>query len=143
MQAIYTQTDKKTELADLSKRMVALVLDVLLLLTLIGIIDYLTYSSNEQAYLFKPERLLDFSLAWLYFAGMETCACQATLGKYLTGLRVTSTTGKRISFKSASIRYLTKPLSVVMLLMRFILGVHPISRRTLHDRLARSVVVTR
>ena len=143
MQAIYTQTDKKVELADLSKRVVAFTLDVLLLLSLVGLIDYLTYSSDEQAFLLKPERILDLSLGWLYFAGMEVCACQATLGKYLLGLRVTSTTGNRITFKNATIRYFTKPVSVVLVILRFIFGAFPISRRTFHDKLAGSVVVTR
>ncbi|MBC5993450.1 RDD family protein [Pontibacter cellulosilyticus] len=143
MQAIYTQTDKKVELADLSKRIIAFTLDLLLLLSLIGLIDYLTYSSDEQAYLFKPERILDFSLGWLYFAGMEICACQATLGKYLLGLRVTSTTGNRTSFKSATIRYFAKPISVVLVILRFIFGIFPISRRTFHDKLANTMVVTR
>ena len=143
MQAIYTQTDKKVELADLSKRVVAFTLDVLLLLSLVGLIDYLTYSSDEQAFLLKPERILDLSLGWLYFAGMEVCACQATLGKYLLGLRVTSTTGNRITFKNSTIRYFTKPVSVVLVILRFIFGAFPISRRTFHDKLAGSVVVTR
>ncbi|GAB3193740.1 putative RDD family membrane protein YckC [Pontibacter aydingkolensis] len=142
MQAIYTQTDKKVELADLSKRVVAFTVDVLLLLSLIGLIDYLTYSSDEQAYLLKPERILDFSLGWLYFAGMEICACQATIGKYLLGLKVTTTTDNRISFKNATIRYFAKPISVVMVMMRFIVESKPVSRRTFHDKLADSVVVT-
>ena len=143
MQALYTQTDKKVELADLSKRIVAFTLDVLLLLALIGITDYLTFSSNDQAYFLKPERFLHFLLGWLYFAGTETCACQGTLGKYLLGLRVISTTGKRISFKSATIRYFARPLSVVAVALRFILDIPNTSRRTLHDVLANSQVVTR
>ncbi|WP_439880002.1 RDD family protein [Pontibacter sp. MBLB2868] len=143
MQALYTQTDKNIELADLSTRIIAFTLDVLLLLTLIGITDYLTFSSNDQAYFFKPERFLHFLLGWIYFAGMETCACQATLGKYLVGLKVTSDDGKRISFKNATIRYFAKPVSLVLILVRFAFGMHHISRKTFHDRLANSQVISR
>lgn len=143
MQVIYTQTDNKVELADLSKRVVAFTIDALLLLSLIGLIDYLTYSSDEQAYLFKPERILDLSLAWLYFSGMEICACQSTLGKYLLGLKVTTTKGVRISFRNATIRFFAKPVSLVIVMMQFIFGSSPVSRRTFHDKLADSMVVTR
>jgi uncharacterized RDD family membrane protein YckC len=143
MQAIYTQSKNKVELADLSKRIVAFTLDVLLLLTLIGIIDYLTFSSDDQAYFFKPERVLHFLLGWLYFAGTETCACQGTLGKYLLGLKVTSSTGNRISFKNASIRYFAKPISVVLIILRFITGNLNTPSQTFHDKLAHSLVVSR
>ncbi|MFD2514388.1 RDD family protein [Pontibacter locisalis] len=141
MQALYTQTDKKVELADLSKRVVAFTVDVLLLLTLVGITDYLTFSSDDQAYFFKAERFLHFLLGWLYFAGTETCACQATLGKYLVGLRVVNTTGKRISFKSATIRYFAKPVSVILVIVRFIFGIPGTTKITFHDRLSNSQVI--
>ncbi|MEJ8801444.1 RDD family protein [Pontibacter sp. H249] len=143
MQAIYTQTDKKIELADFSKRVIAFTIDFLLLLTLVGIIDYVTYSSDEQAYLLKPERILDLSLGWLYFAGMEVCACQATLGKYLLGLRVTTSAGERISFKSATIRYFLKPFSVLIIITRYLLGTHEVTKQTLHDKLTNSLVIAR
>lgn len=143
MQVIYTQTNGKVELADLSKRIVAFTLDILLLFALIGAIDYLTFSSDEQAYFLKPERILHLLLGWLYFAGSETCACQGTIGKYLLGLRVTATTGDRISFKNASIRYFAKPVSVVLIFFRFILGNYNSPKRTFHDKLAHSIVISR
>lgn len=41
---------------------------------------------------------------WLYFSLAESSSWQATLGKRLLGLRVTDTTGKRLSLPSAMIR---------------------------------------
>ena len=143
MQAIYTGANKKVELASFNRRILAFTIDILLLLSLIGLIDYLTYSSDEQAYLLKPERFLDLSLGWLYFAGMEVCSCQGTIGKYLLGLQVTNLDGSRITFKNATIRYFVKPFSAIMVLFRLLLNPIPLSRRTFHDKLAQSIVISR
>ncbi|MDX5436912.1 MAG: RDD family protein, partial [Pontibacter sp.] len=124
-------------------RVLAFSLDVLLLLTLIGIADYFTFSSNEAAFFLKPERLLHLLLGWLYFAGTETCYCQGTLGKYLMHLRVTNNRGERISFWAATVRFLARPVSAVLLLFRFLLGSDTNPRRTFHDRLTFSQVVER
>lgn len=143
MQFSYTQQDRKAELASLGTRLAAFSLDVLLILTLIGIADFLTFSSDDTALLLKPERLLHLLLGWLYFAGTETSSSQATLGKYLLHLRVTTQTNERISFKAASIRYFAKPLTLFVLLKQFI-GSSPSSiRSTFHDRLAHTQVVLR
>ena len=143
MQAYYTSSENKEELAGFGTRLVAFSLDVLLVLTLIGIADFLTFSSDEEALLLKPERLLHLLLGWLYFAGTESCSCQATLGKYLLHLRVTSATEVRISFKAASIRYLAKPLTLLVLLMRFLTDTSYSPRSTFHDRVAKTKVVSR
>ena len=121
----------------------AFVIDALLLLTLIGLVDYLTYSSDEQAYLLKPERLLDLSLGWLYFAGMEICPCRCTIGKYLLDLKVTTSDGNSLSFKNATIRYFAKPLSVIEALLHVPLSQFSQPQQTLHDRLANSIVISR
>ncbi len=140
MQAVFTKTNNKVEYADLGKRFIATSLDLLLLLIIIGTIDYLTFSSNENAFFFKPERVLAFILGWLYFAGMETCACKATLGKYLIGLKVSTPSGDRLSFKAATIRYFTKPVSLVYLMLCYIFSKSPDANTPLHDKLAQSVV---
>ena len=143
MQATYTQTNSNAELASLGSRLVAFSLDVLLLITLIGLADYFTFSTDDKALLLKPERLLNLLLVWLYFAGAEACYTQATPGKYLLNLRVTSTTGKRISFKAATIRFFAKPATTLLTVVRFLVGASYDTRRTLHDRLAGSQVVAR
>ncbi|RDV14661.1 RDD family protein [Pontibacter diazotrophicus] len=143
MQFTYTQQDKKTESASLWTRLAAFSLDVLLILTLIGIADFMTFSSNDEAFLLKPERLLHLLLGWLYFAGTETCPCQATLGKYLLHLRVTTTTNERINFKAATLRYFLKPITPVLLLKQYLTASPSTIRRTFHDRLAHTQVVAR
>ncbi len=143
MQAFYTSSESKEELASLGKRLVAFSLDVLLLFLLVGIADLLTISSDEQAIFLKPERLLHLLLGLLYFAGTESCSCQATLGKYMLGLHVTTASGERISFKKASIRYFAKPLTLFVLLFRFLKNTPSNPRVTFHDMLSGSRVVLR
>ncbi|MCJ8165360.1 RDD family protein [Pontibacter sp. E15-1] len=143
MQVFSTTSDSKEELASLSKRLMALALDVLLILALVGIADMLTFSSDDQALLLKPERLLHLLLGWLYFAGAESCTCQGTLGKYLLGLRVTSATGQRIGFKAASVRYFAKPITLLTVLLRFLSNGTPNTGIPFHDALSKSRVVLR
>ena len=50
-------------------------------------------------------------LQWLYFAGMESSARQATFGKSVMSLRVTNHEGQRISFGHATGRFFAKIVS--------------------------------
>lgn len=140
---LYTSSDSKNRLASWGTRGVAFALDLALLLTLIGVADYFTFSSDEEALLLKPERLLHLLLGWLYFVGSETSFIQATFGKHLLSLRVTSSAGGRISLKQATVRYFTKPFTLVVIVLRYLTGVVPASRQTFHDRLAQAQVVLR
>ncbi|PRY16539.1 RDD family protein [Pontibacter ummariensis] len=144
-EATYTQTQVKREavLASMEARLAAFALDMLLILILIGVVDFLTFSSDEEALLLKPERLLYLLLGWLYFAGAESCSCQATLGKYLMNLRVTHTTGERLGFKVTSTRYVARPVSALMMLMRFLTGTSGNVNRWFHDRVTNSQVTIR
>lgn len=141
MQTTYTQRKSHAALANVGSRVVAFALDVLLLLTLVGLTDLLTVSSNEQALFLKPEKLLFLPLAWLYFAGTETCLCQGTLGKYLLHLRVTGLEGERIGFRTATWRFLLRPFSILLIVLRFLTGAGYSTRRHLHDRLTGTQVI--
>lgn len=141
MQVSYHKTDTEEHVAGLGTRALASFLDLMLLLTIIGLIEYHTISSNEEAFLFKVERILHLLLGWLYFAGAESSSWRATVGKHLLKLRVSSTSGKRISFRCASLRYLLKPISVFVLLMQAIS--HATSTaytRLFHDRVCNTKV---
>lgn len=143
MQLSASTSKQNTGLASLGTRLVAFALDALLLLTLVGVVDYYTFSSDESALLLKPERLLHLLLAWLYFAGTETCACQGTLGKHLLHLRVSDTSGNRLTFRASSIRFFTKPVTVLLTLLRFLVAAPLDFRRPFHDRVAGSQVCSR
>ncbi|WP_299702453.1 RDD family protein [uncultured Pontibacter sp.] len=135
MQLSYQKTETEEHVASLGTRALAGFLDLLLLLTIIGLIEYYTVSSDEEAFLLKVERILHLMLGWLYFAGAESSVWRATIGKHLLQLKVSSTSGKRISFRCASLRYLLKPISVFVLLMQAISQTSTTAyTRLFHDR---------
>lgn len=143
MQVLFTESTKTLSLSDLGTRFVALLIDILLLSLILLAVNYFTISSDENVLLLKPELLLYVLLWWLYFAGTETCACQATLGKYMMGLQVKNSAGGRLSFINAGIRYFAKPLTLFVLLFRFITGAGLPPHQLLHDRLAGAQVAPR
>lgn len=141
MQLSYSKTGQSLTLAKLRRRVAAFLIDAFLLCTVAALVDYYTISSDESTFFLKPESFLYLLLGWLYFAGTETCSCKATLGKYLMRIKVKSPDNTRLSFKSASIRYFAKPVSVVVFFMRFILGLPHNVRSPYHDRITHALVV--
>lgn len=141
MQLSYPNTSQKVILADINKRVAAFLIDIFILITAVALLDFYTISSDESTFLLKPESILYLLFGWLYFAGTETCPCMSTLGKYLMCLKVKSTSNDRLSFKSASVRHFAKPVSVVVFIMRLVLGLPYDARVPYHDRIAQAKVV--
>lgn len=80
-------------------------------------------------------------LYWLYFAGMESSAGQATIGKRLLKLRVVDLQGQRISFGKATGRYFAKILSALPLCLGFLAAAFSKRRQAWHDKLAGCLVI--
>jgi len=85
--------------------------------------------------------MLGLILVWLYFAGLESSAQQATLGKMVLRLMVTDVDGQRLSFARASVRYWAKLVSALPLGIGFMLAEISPKKQALYDRIAGSVVV--
>lgn len=81
-------------------------------------------------------------LHWLYYTLLEASPKQATIGKFTLGLKVTDLRGKRISLWQANLRYFSRVLSLLPLLLGFILILFTRRRQALHDYVARTVVMT-
>jgi uncharacterized RDD family membrane protein YckC len=65
-----------------------------------------------------------FVLSWLYFAGLESSAWQATIGKRALGLLVTDANGRRIGFGRATGRYFAKlPVGIIGIVVAFVAAV--------------------
>jgi uncharacterized RDD family membrane protein YckC len=78
-----------------------------------------------------------------YHALMESSHYQATFGKLIMGLRVTTLAGKRLSLLNALARYILKCLSLSTFCLGYILiGLNP-TRQGLHDLLSRCLVIRR
>ena len=78
---------------------------------------------------------------WLYFAGLESSARQATVGKMALGIRVTDLDGGRIGFVRATCRLLAKIISGLILYIGFIMAGFTARKQALHDMICGTLVV--
>ena len=85
--------------------------------------------------------LTAFLTTWLYYALMESGSRQATVGKLALNLKVTDTTGDRISFATASLRFFGKILSNAIFMIGYIMAGFTQKKQALHDIIANTYVV--
>jgi uncharacterized RDD family membrane protein YckC len=89
-----------------------------------------------------PAILLVVIAAWLYYAGMESSARQATFGKSLMSLRVTNGEGQRLSFGHATGRYFAKIISgLIPFAIGYIMAGFTAKKQALHDLIAGTLVL--
>lgn len=86
-----------------------------------------------------------YFLFWIvgfaYFAYLESSPKRATFGKEAVGLIVTNMDGSQLTFKQASIRYIGKLLSFIILYGGFIMIGFTEKKQGLHDMIAKTLVV--
>jgi uncharacterized RDD family membrane protein YckC len=116
------------------RRAAACLIDVLLL----GGFSLLLASSQVSR---ESASLLAMASFWAYFAILESSSAQATLGKHLMGLRVMTLRGQRIGFGQASLRYFAKLLSNLSFGLGYLIAAFTERQQTLHDLIARTVVI--
>ena len=79
---------------------------------------------------------------WLYFAGMESSARQATFGKAAMSLYVTDLNGQPLTFGRATGRFFAKIVSgLIPLGIGYIMAGFTEKKQALHDMIAGSVVL--
>jgi uncharacterized RDD family membrane protein YckC len=82
--------------------------------------------------------------SWIYYAGFESSAQQATLGKMALGLVVTDMEGRRISFARASGRFFAKIITgLIPLFIGYIMAGFTERKQALHDMIASCLVLRR
>lgn len=82
-------------------------------------------------------------IVWLYYALLESSPLQASLGKIIVGIKVVDKKGKKLSFWQATERILSKLITNVTFYFGFFIAAFDKKKRTLHDRVARSRVITK
>ena len=87
------------------------------------------------------ETLISLALGFLYFAYFESSPSQGTPGKILLGLKVIDLQGNRLSFQKATIRYLGKIVSFLILGIGFIMAGFTQKKQALHDFISGTFVV--
>ncbi len=86
-------------------------------------------------------QIVNIVIYWLYFALMESSPRQATIGKMALGLKVTDADGNRIDFLKASIRYVGKIISSMILMIGYLMAAFTEKKQALHDIIANTLVV--
>jgi uncharacterized RDD family membrane protein YckC len=84
---------------------------------------------------------VNFLLGIPYFIMLESGPRQATLGKMALGLKVTGMDGGRISAGEATVRYFSKILSAIILMIGYIMAAFTPKKQALHDIIAKTLVV--
>ena len=134
------------------RRVVAYLIDAILIgivITVVGSVFGLGTSTSEvsdmsAAFAYNaddlPSTLMSLAIGIAYFAGLESSAWQATVGKKALGMVVTDVNGHRISFLRGVGRYLAKILSALILLIGFIMVGFTERKQGLHDMIAGTLV---
>lgn len=132
------------------KRFGAWLIDYVLIATMTYVLFLLIKLASatfefQQAALTENENILITALflgvSWLYKAGMESSAKQATFGKAAFDIIVTNTNGKRLSFGRATGRHLAKLLSYITIGIGFLMAGFTASKQTLHDKISGTFVI--
>jgi uncharacterized RDD family membrane protein YckC len=85
---------------------------------------------------------INMAIQWLYFAGMESSARQATFGKSAVGLRVTDCDARRLSFGHATGRFFAKLVSgLIPFGIGYIMAGFTEKKQALHDLIAGTLVL--
>lgn len=80
-------------------------------------------------------------LAWLYSAGVTSSQYGGTFGKMIMGMKVVDTSGDILSFRHATIRFIAKIFSGVILFIGFFMIHFSVTKQGLHDRFAGTYVI--
>jgi len=85
--------------------------------------------------------LMYFIAAPIYYAGMESSARQATLGKLAIGIKVCDLQGRRLGFAHALGRWAAAALSYITFYVGFLMAAFTEKKQALHDLIASTLVV--
>ncbi|MBI3968819.1 MAG: RDD family protein [Chloroflexi bacterium] len=85
--------------------------------------------------------VISLGISYLYYAGMESSARQATFGKSALGVKVTGLHGNRISFWRDSVRFFARIPSMLLLFTGFLAIAFTAKKQGLHDKIAGCLVV--
>lgn len=105
---------------------------------LLGSLLFLTPDVSAIA---KASLIINLLINWIYFTGLESSKLKATLGKLILGVKVTDLHDKQISLMKANIRYWSKLVSILILMIGFIMIQFTSKKQGLHDRLAGTTVI--
>ena len=89
----------------------------------------------------KASLITNLIVNWIYFTGLESSKLKGTLGKLILGVKVTDLHQQKISLMKANIRYWSKIISILILLIGFLMIMTTSKKQGLHDMLAKTTVI--
>ena len=123
---------------DLGKRLVAYLIDSVILAVIYSIIWVVIY---WYFYLGIAALIISPFIPLAYFTIMEGSGWHATLGKRAMGLYVADEHGNGITYSKAILRSLGKILSSMILGIGYIIGLFSEEKQCLHDMIAKTYVL--
>jgi len=127
------------------KRAAAFLIDLIIIFTLDVIVWFLLgfRYSDWTGGAKDTGMLVGVVIAWIYFAGFESSAKQATLGKMVLRIKVTDMEGNRIGFGTATWRHFGRIVSAGIFFIGYIMVAFNKKKQGLHDLIAGSLVLNK
>jgi uncharacterized RDD family membrane protein YckC len=138
----HRDTREMTQYASFGKRFLAALLDGIILSIINILVSYVLGLVLGQSGT-QVGQLVGVLIAWIYYALQESSDKQATLGKQAMKIVVTDLEGKRIDFVKATIRYFSKIISSLILLIGYIMAAFTEKKQALHDIIAGTLVLNK
>jgi len=138
--------DTTTIYAGFWLRAVALIIDTIIISIGAGIIGFIVgiywgIAGVSEDAIVAFIYLISIVGNWLYYAGMESSAKQATFGKQALEIKVTDESGDRVSFGRTTGRYFGKIISALLLLIGYLMAAFTEKKQALHDIMANTYVI--
>ena len=158
IETIDSSANSETEYAGFFMRLVAYLIDMVVLSVVLGIVLAMVavimglsldgISEMDETAGTLVAMTFAFTAAtgviiasWMYFALMESSPRQGTLGKMAMNIKVTNEEGGQISFLQATGRYFARTLLSGILFIGYIMILFTDKQQGLHDILARCLVL--
>lgn len=84
---------------------------------------------------------VDLIIIALYYTLLEASPIQATVGKYIAGLKITDMGGNRITYGKAFARRIYSLISILPIFIGYIVAGFTPRKQTFHDMIAKTVVI--
>ncbi|MBE9214020.1 RDD family protein [Plectonema cf. radiosum LEGE 06105] len=95
----------------------------------------------DMSVIAKISLVINLIFNWLYFTVLESSQLKATLGKLLLGIKVADLNNQKISFIQANLRYWSKLISILILMIGFMTIMFTPKKQGVHDMLAKTIVI--
>lgn len=123
------------------KRFIAFLIDSTIIAVFLIVGSFLLLGSIDT-----DDSLINFIVSiivFIYFIGLPITNLQGTIGKYLVGIQIVDENGNKITLSKSTFRFLGTILSTAILYVGYVVMIFSPKKQTLHDKIAKTYVVSR